>query len=75
VLPEMFTKFDRVVGRHTGTVCDKIAVVRPNWLEPFSPFSSLTLVPHGTISENASTVPTGTRLADCHRAFGHNPLR
>jgi hypothetical protein len=31
VVPEMF---DRVVGRDTGTVCDKIAVVDPNWLEP-----------------------------------------
>ncbi len=41
-------------------MCDKIAVVRPNWLEPVSPFSPLTLVPHGARSANTSMVPAGT---------------
>lgn len=43
MVPEMFARFDRVVGRHTGKVCDKIAVVRPNWLEPVFALLSLDI--------------------------------
>ena len=41
-------------------MCDKIAVVRPNWLEPVFALLSLDIGTPGTRSSNASMVPTGT---------------
>jgi len=41
-------------------VCDKIAVVHPNWLEPVFALLSLDIGTHGPMSANGSMVPTGT---------------
>jgi len=50
----------QVAGEEGETLAVENDAVDPIGSNPFSPFSPLILLPHGTMSTNASMVPTGT---------------